>query len=362
MRSSAHKIKGHGVLTAYNEQVNLVKNGLKNKYIVYENKLKKTDIVHYHTIDLEYYLETFMNDYKTINVGYVHFLPETVDDSLNLPEFCKKAFYEYIIKFYKRMDHIVTVNPYFIDEIEKYGIDKRKVTYIPNYVSKEKIYRYEDSKRKEIRKFYNINENEFVVLCVGQVQTRKGVKDFVEVAKMLPNIKFIWVGGFSFGRITEGYEELKKIVANPPSNVNFMGMVERDLMNNIFNLADVMFLPSYNELFPMTILESMNCSVPLLLRDIPLYKSILFDYYNKGNNNNEFADILEHLRDDKEDYKKWAGKANEGSVFYSKENVLKLWENFYDGILKVDVAKKKGKNRFNSYVRMRLRKYEKKVV
>ena len=46
----------------------------------------------------------------------------------------------------------------------------------------------------------------------GQVQTRKGVMDFVEVAKKMPDVKFVWAGGFSFGAITDGHEELKKIM------------------------------------------------------------------------------------------------------------------------------------------------------
>ena len=40
----------------------------------------------------------------------------------------------------------------------------------------------------------------------GQVQTRKGVMDFVEVAKKMPDVKFVWAGGFSFGAITDGHE------------------------------------------------------------------------------------------------------------------------------------------------------------
>lgn len=49
------------------------------------------------------------------------------------------------------------------------------------------------------------------MIGIGQVQHRKGVLDFIEVAKKLPDVQFVWAGGFSFGKITSGYEELKKI-------------------------------------------------------------------------------------------------------------------------------------------------------
>ena len=82
---------------------------------------------------------------------------------------------------------------------------------------------------------------------------------------------FVWAGGFSFGRISDGYEEIRKMMKHLPPNVRFLGIVDREKMNEIYNMADVMFLPSYEELFPMTILESMNCAVPVLVRNLPIY-------------------------------------------------------------------------------------------
>lgn len=131
---------------------------------------------------------------------------------------------------------------------------------------------------------------------------RKGIKDFIEVAIKIPNINYIWCGGFSFGKITDGYEELKEIYENPPNNVKFLGIVPREEMNDIYNIADILFVPSYNELFPMTILETVNIHKPLLLRDLELYKEILFDKYLKGNNNNEFINKIKNIKNDKKLY------------------------------------------------------------
>ena len=35
-------------------------------------------------------------------------------------------------------------------------------------------------------------------------------------------MKFIWAGGFSFGKITAGYEEIKKLIDNPPKKHDFL--------------------------------------------------------------------------------------------------------------------------------------------
>lgn len=334
MLSSAEKVKGQGVASAYLEQVNLVKSGLSDKYKVEVNKFKLSDITHYHTVDLKHFLSLPFTKISGKTVGYVHFLPETIEESLDMPILFKKVFYKYMIAFYNKMDYLVTVNPYFIDKLCEYGIDRKKITYIPNFVSTKDFYPYDSNKKKEAREKYGIAPDAFVVLGVGQVQTRKGVLDFVEIAKNMPDVQFIWAGGFSFGRITSGYKELKEIVDSPPENVKFIGIVERDDMNSIYNLCDVFFLPSYNELFPMSILEAMNCHLPIVLRDTDIYKNILFDYYLKADDNKEFEEILYNLKNDENGFGMARKSSVEGSLYYSKEHVLCLWREFYDSISK----------------------------
>lgn len=332
MLSSADLVKGQGVGSAYYEQVNLVSQGLKEKYQVMINAKKRCDIVHFHTINPEYFITMNRNKKRSTFVGYVHFLPETVEKSLDIPKVGKKLFYKYMLEFYNSMDYLVTVNPYFIHELEKYGIKKEKISYIPNYVSDDLFFPVSKKEKEELREVWQIPKETFVVLGVGQVQTRKGVLDFVETARKMPDSFFIWAGGFSFGSMTDGYKELKEIMANPPENVLFLGIIEREKMNEVYNLCDVMFLPSYQELFPMTILESMCIGLPILLRDLEIYPDILFHYYLKGNNLDDFISILTKLKQDGSFYQEWSQKSSKGHLFYSRENVLKMWKEFYDRV------------------------------
>lgn len=333
MLSQAAKVKGQGVLSAYDEQVNLVKEGLKDQFIVAENKWPHADIIHYHTVNLSYFLSIPFAKMNGVTVGYVHFLPETVDTSLQMPKICKKVFYKYLIQFYKSMDYLVTVNPYFIERLAAYGVDPDKVTYIPNFVCDKQFYPMEESTKKDLREKYGLNKEKFTVLCVGQLQRRKGIFDFIQIAKEMPHMQFVWAGGFSFGKMTDGYKEIKEVVENPPDNLKFLGIIERESMNEIYNLGDVMFLPSFEELFPMTILESMNCRTPILLRDIDIYKNILFDFYLRGSNVEEFKEILNHLACDEVLYEKACAKSWKGHEFYHRNHVLSMWEEFYTGIL-----------------------------
>ena len=111
-------------------------------------------------------------------------------------------------------------------------------------------------------------------------------------------MRFVWCGGFSFGKITDGYEELKKVVENPPANVQFPGIIPRSDMNDIYNMADVLFMPSYNELFPMAILEAVNLHRPMVLRSLELYEDILFKKYQMADDNDSFAELIRKLHED----------------------------------------------------------------
>lgn len=332
MLSSANTVKAQGVLSAYIEQVNLVKNGLEDNYDVKINNVKFCDIMHYHTIDFKFFLSIPFAKFWGTTVAYVHFVPETLDDSLNLPAFVKTILYKYLIRFYKSVDHLVVVNPYFIEVLKNYKIDEAKITYIPNFVSEENFYNYKQIEINKVKKLYNIPLDKFIVLGVGQVQHRKGILDFIEVAKSLPDIQFIWAGGFSFGIITDGYKELKKEIENPPSNLKFIGIVTREHMNDIYNIADLMFLPSYKELFPMSVLEAMALKIPILLRDLDIYHNILFDSYLRGKDTSEFIAIIKRIQNKGKSYISSSEKSWKCHQLYCEEYVLSLWKEFYDNI------------------------------
>lgn len=328
MFSSANAVAGQGVGSAYEEQVNLVRDGASDLFDVEINKwTTDPDIQHFHTLDPAFLLR--MKNKRAVNIAYCHFLPDTLEESLRIPKAIYPLAESYIIYFYDSADELVVVNPSFIKELERFKIDPKKITYIPNYVSKEKFHRLGEEDRQEWRARYGIKEDDFVILGCGQVQSRKGVQDFVKTALMMPEAKFVWAGGFSFGAMTEGYEELKTIMANPPENVIFTGIVERESMVNIYNMSDVLFIPSFNELFPMTILEAVNLGIPLVTRDLDLYHDILFDCYQQASDNEGFRNLLEPLRQDKENYAYWSQKSDELANFYSKEHVLEMWKKFY---------------------------------
>ncbi|MHC9533064.1 glycosyltransferase family 4 protein [Dellaglioa sp. BT-FLS60] len=328
MFSAANSVKGQGVGSAYTEMMRLLKDRFPTEFKISVNKYSRSDISHYHTINFPYYLSTFMPG-RGKKIGYVHFLPETLEGSVKIPQPFRAIFYWYVIAFYKRMDHIVVVNPSFIPKLEAFKIPKEQVTYIPNFVSKKVFYEKTVEEKQAFRDQLGISADKFIVFGDGQVQERKGVPDFITLAKQNPDIQFIWAGGFSFGKLTDGYAELKKVVDNPPSNLIFTGIIDREALVNYYNIANLFLLPSFNELFPMSVLEAFSCGTPVLLRDLDLYKAVIDGYYDAATDVDDMQIKLRKLKEDSNALSALHDKADQASAYYSEDRLAEIWHQFY---------------------------------
>ncbi len=328
MFSQADSVKGQGVGSAYQELLKLLRRDLVDDFYVTVNQYGQSDLTHYHTINPTYYLNSF-SPARGRKIGYVHFLPETLAGSIKLPSMFQDVFNHYVIDFYKRMDQIVVVNPIFIDALVKYGIKRDRVQYIPNFVAKKEFYVQPQVTKNAFRNRLGIPLDKFVVLGDGQVQERKGIDDFAKLAKANPQVQFIWAGGFSFGKMTDGYDHYQKLITDPPKNLKFTGIVPREQLVNYLNIADLFLLPSFDELFPMSVLEAFSCATPVLLRDLDLYRAIIDGYYLSGKDFDALNQQLRAVVSQPELLKKYQLLANQASEKYSETHLAQIWHDFY---------------------------------
>jgi 1,2-diacylglycerol-3-alpha-glucose alpha-1,2-galactosyltransferase len=323
--SKATTVPGQGVGAAYIEQLNLIQQS--KRLVVLQPNEPRPDLVHIHTINFRYWLAMLF--IKIPRVVYVHFLPSTLSSSIKLPRLFFGILKWYVKVFYKTASHLVVVNPIFIDPLMKMGIKQERIVFIPNYVDESKF--ATKVSNTSIRKQWQFKR--FTVLGVGQVQHRKGVLDFIEVAKKLPAVDFVWAGGFSFKAMTAGYEELKKVMENPPSNVRFLGIVPREKMNELYHGCDLFFLPSFDELMPMSVLEAAVCDKPILLRDLELYQPVFFKHYLSAHDVDGFVKMIKQLSENKEMYQQSLDHPRWLKNYYRKEAILKQWEDFYQEVV-----------------------------
>ena len=114
------------------------------------------------------------------------------------------------------------------------------------------------------------NSETLKVLFVGELNQRKGLREIIEVASTLSKEKF------EFNLIGEFYGD-SRAFTNIPPNVNFLGRVTAEVLQENYKEADVFLFPSYGEGFGLVLLEAMasscvviaskNCAGPDLLTE-----------------------------------------------------------------------------------------------
>ena len=82
----------------------------------------------------------------------------------------------------------------------------------------------------------------------------------------------------------------------------------------------------------MSILEAANSAKPVLLRDLDLYKDILWDWYLRREDVDGFCEEVRRLATDKDYYREASEKSGKIAEFYSKEHVASLWREYYPRI------------------------------
>ncbi|MGK2896793.1 MAG: glycosyltransferase, partial [Candidatus Saccharimonadales bacterium] len=138
----------------------------------------------------------------------------------------------------------------------------------------------------------------FLVIGAGQVQPRKRVDLFLEAAKALPEVTFVWVGGIPFGRAAADYMAMKKLMNSNLPNIHFPGQVVLDDMVDFYHAADLFWLPSEQETFGLVVPEAAASGLPVLLRDINDYNHTFREFVDMAGDNT-FIDHISRFASDK---------------------------------------------------------------
>ena len=226
-------------------------------------------------------------------VVHGHSTYEDFRESFRLWKLIEPWFDNNLTKLYGIADYIITPTPYSKSLIENYKCTKCPVDAISNGVDLEE-YAYSEGKIRKYKEYFGIKEDEKVVIGIGLLFKRKGLHDFIEVARKMPDIKFIWFGYLQKILCTS---EINNAIKNKPSNVIMPGYIDGDVIKGALQGADLFFFPSYEETEGIVVLEALASKIPLLVRDIPVYKDWLTDNVDcyKANNNEEFVNRIEEI-------------------------------------------------------------------
>lgn len=148
----------------------------------------------------------------------------------------KRNVFKFIEKF-SAIRCCTTISCSYGEHLESEKLNKR-ATYVNNGINIDKLSDMLDKYKVE-------KDDTFTVYTLGRICYQKNPKLFNEVAKSLPDVKFVWIGD------GELREELTS------SNITITGWVDREVALKYSLSADVFLLTSLWEGLPISLLESM---------------------------------------------------------------------------------------------------------
>lgn len=227
-------------------------------------------------------------------IYHAHSTEEDFRNSFLLSNQLAPVFKKRLVYLYSRADRIITPTPYSKSLIEGYeGIDV-PVHAISNGIDLER-FNYNEKKIMKFRRYFNLANDRKVVISVGLFFERKGILDFIEVAKNLPQYTFIWFGHVALYSIPNNIRQI--VMKDHPENVIFPGYISGDIIEGAYGGANAFFFPSKEETEGIVVLEALASRQQVILRDIPVFDPWMRNGVNcyKGNDVESFTQLVQDV-------------------------------------------------------------------
>ena len=310
LSESDFTITGHGVHSAFLDNMRNL-DSANDVLRISPWCLRRSDVLHVHSagpIAL-----ALMAQHTGPRVVTAHVTHQSFVGSLSYADTLESCIKGYLRYFYSQADLIIAVSPAVCSELRTMGI-KRPIKIIPNTI--DCAYLHKIRRRRSAIRIKLGWEGKDVVLAVGQIQPRKGVLEFIKCAEQLPEASFVWVGSFLFGLLSAERDQLKRVICSAPPNVTFTGILPRQSVYEYCAASDIFFHPSRHETFGLAILEAAAAGLPIVLRDLPSYRTLFGNGYIATVDN--FADVVRMLIKDHARRKDLGSKALEIAWAYDR--------------------------------------------
>lgn len=284
-----------GILTSINNTKRMLCSLESEGVRFYENSLKVCDVLHAHTFGPVALLLVLLHKaFRRAVVIHAHTTPQDMQNSYVGASVLSRFFKYYLEVYYNLADVCIAPSTYTKELLSQTLHIKRRIEVLSNGIDLS-LYDCSDQRATSFRKQHALPDRP-LILSVGFVFIRKGIADFIEVARKLPDYSFVWVGRLLPPPLLP--RGTKEILGNAPRNVLFTGRV--DSVCDSLRAADVFVFPSYEENQGIGVLEASACALPIVLRDLPVYT----DYVHgssciKFTTNQEFASAVDTLVKDR---------------------------------------------------------------
>jgi len=248
-----------------------------------------------------------------------------------------------------KTDCITTPSASMKKIIKNYGI-KNRIEVIPNAIHLISFKEDDELKRTEIKKKYNLKEDDKIILFVGRVASEKSID---KIIKALAIIKKRNISKEKLLIVGDGpaIDELKQLTRSLEieEDVIFTGTVSYEEIQHYYKMAYVFTIASTTETFGIVTIEALASGVPVVAIKAPGAVDILTDRLDGllvDDDVEKFADALEKIIGETELRKKLSRGALKTSEKYSINKISERMLNLYREVIKIKNSETKEKKNF----------------
>lgn len=259
---------------------------------------------------------------------------------LPLSKLIKPSLINYIMNsFYRKFAALIAVSSKARNYYKQENmIPQTPSVVIPNAIDQSRFMQTPVSKEElsSLRKKYNIQEDDVVLLFVGRHGEEKRVFELLSQCKKLValknNCKCLFVGN---GPAYEAMlEDAKKEIKE--GKIIFTSFIPWEEVHKYYEMADIFITASLSEMHSLTILEAQLNSLPIVARRDESYADSIFNGVNGflTDNDNELLEKIIKLVDSKELREKFSIEATNTTKNFSIDTYIKRTLIMYEEVIK----------------------------
>lgn len=203
-------------------------------------------------------------------------------------------------------DNIWCVSEFICERVRKIiknGSEKNKVKLLYNGIDLSEMKKQLSKEEKEnIKRQYNINNDEKVIIYTGRLMPEKGVKEliqaYIELSKEKNDIVLLIAGGArQINKNKNNFiNKIHKLSKKTKNRVIFTGRIPYKQLYKIYSIADIQVVPSIcEEAFGLTVVEEMNYEIPIIVTNSGGIPEIVHKDYELMVNRD--LNIIQNLKD-----------------------------------------------------------------
>jgi N-acetyl-alpha-D-glucosaminyl L-malate synthase BshA len=183
---------------------------------------------------------------------------------MDITNFQNHPFYKRLITFsLVNSNKTIAVSEYIAKTMKSLGSNPENLIILRNTINTN---RFKPLRNLNLRKSYNIEDKEILILFVGYLDVFKGIFElleaFFELYENNKNLKLMMVGNGP----KETNLKMKVHEKDLENSVIFTGRIPPVDIHSYYQAADIFVLPSYTDAGgpPIVVMEAMACGLPII--------------------------------------------------------------------------------------------------